>query len=395
MPDPWSEPPLGLLAELTHRCPLQCPYCSNPLELERATGELLTGEWLRVFEEAAALGVLQLHLSGGEPTLRKDLEALVAGARDLGLYTNLITSGVTLDRARIEALAEAGLDHVQLSFQGRSPDRADRIGGFRGGHEKKLLTARAVRAAGLPLTVNAVVHRQNIDEIPAMIGLALEVDAQRIEVAHVQYYGWALANRAALMPSPAQLEEATGVVEQARATLRGRLMIDYVIPDYYARRPKPCMGGWGRTALNVTPRGKVMPCHAAANFADLDFPSVRERSLRWIWQESAAFQRFRGTGWMAEPCRSCALKEVDFGGCRCQAMALTGDPHATDPACDLSPHHRALVAIAEAESAAAPPAFVYRRPRRELGSILPTADPELREAHVSDEQTDGRERQPA
>ncbi len=371
MADPWSEPPLGLLAELTHRCPLQCPYCSNPLELERAVGELETREWLRVFAEAATLGVLQLHLSGGEPALRRDLEALVAGARSEGLYTNLITSGVTLDRARIEALAAAGLDHVQLSFQGKSPDRADRVGGFKGGHERKLKTARAVRAAGLPLTVNAVVHRQNIDEIEAMIGLALEVDAQRIEVAHVQYYGWALANRAALMPSPAQLDEATGVVERARLALRGRLMIDYVIPDYYARRPKPCMGGWGRTVLNVTPKGKVMPCHAAGTFADLDFPSVRERPLRWIWQESPAFQRFRGTSWMAEPCRSCALQEADFGGCRCQAMALTGDPHATDPACDLSPHHQALFATAETESAMPPPAFVYRRPLREPPAFRP------------------------
>jgi pyrroloquinoline quinone biosynthesis protein E len=363
--EPWTEPPMGMLAELTHRCPLQCPYCSNPLELERASGELATAEWCRVLEEAAELGVLQLHLSGGEPTARADLEEIVAHARGLGLYTNLITAGVLLDERRIGALRDAGLEHVQLSFQAAEAGTADRVGGYRGGHAKKLATARAVRAAGLPLTLNAVVHRQNLDQLEAMVALALDLGAHRLEVAHVQYYGWALKNRAALMPTREQLEAATAVVERSRRELRGRLAIDYVIPDYWAKRPKPCMGGWGSNVLNVTPQGRVMPCHAAGSIPGLEFASVRERPLRWIWQESPAFQRFRGTDWLPEPCRSCALKEVDFGGCRCQALALTGDATATDPACELSPLHEALFAVARAESAAEPPPFVYRRPQRE------------------------------
>ena len=363
--EPWSEPPMGLLAELTHRCPLQCPYCSNPLELERAAGELDTGEWCRVLDEAADLGVLQVHLSGGEPTARNDLEQIVAHARGLGLYTNLITAGVLLDAARIASLRDAGLEHVQLSFQGAEPLVADRVGGYREGHRKKLVVARAIRAAGLPLTVNAVVHRQNLDQLQAMVDLAVDLDAHRLEVAHVQYYGWALLNRAALMPAREQLEAATAIVERARRELRGRLAIDYVIPDYWAKRPKPCMGGWGSTILNVTPQGKVMPCHAAASIPGLEFTSVRDRPLRWIWQESPAFQRFRGTDWLPEPCRSCALKEVDFGGCRCQALALTGDATATDPACELSPLHARMFSVARTESAAEPPPFVYRRPRRE------------------------------
>lgn len=362
--DPWTEPPMGLLAELTHRCPLQCPYCSNPLELERVTGELSTDEWCRVLDEAAGLGVLQIHLSGGEPTARADLEVIVAHARSLGLYTNLITAGVLLDARRIASLRAAGLEHVQLSLQAADAAVADRVGGYRDGHAKKLVVAREVRAAGLPLTVNAVVHRQNLDQLAAMIALAVDLGAHRLEVAHVQYYGWALLNRAALMPTRDQLESATAIVERSRRELRGRLAIDYVIPDYWAKRPKPCMGGWGSTILNVTPQGKVMPCHAAASIPGLEFSSVRDRSLRWIWQESPAFQRFRGTDWLPDPCRSCALKEVDFGGCRCQAMALAGDAALTDPACELSPLHAAMFTVARAESAAEPPPFVYRRPSR-------------------------------
>lgn len=360
--EPWTAPPMGLLAELTHRCPLQCPYCSNPVELERVGGELDTATWERVFGEAAQLGVLQLHLSGGEPTVRQDLEQLVRAARAAGLYTNLITSGVLLNQARVQALAEAGLDHVQLSLQGANPATADRVGHFKGGHAKKLALAGWVREAGLPLTINAVVHRQNLDELEGLIDLALQCDAHRIEVAHVQYYGWALANRAALMPTRAQLERATDIVEAARVQHAGRLLIDYVIPDYYARRPKPCMGGWGQTVLNVTPSGAVLPCHAAQSIKGLDFASVRDHDLRWIWQESEPFQRFRGTDWMPEPCRSCSFKEQDFGGCRCQAMALTGDARNTDPACEFSPHHDLLRLTAEDESAHEPPAFTYRRP---------------------------------
>jgi pyrroloquinoline quinone biosynthesis protein E len=363
MAEPWREPPLGLLAELTHACPLQCPYCSNPVELERRTGELATADWCRVLDEAAALGVLQIHLSGGEPTLRRDLEVIVAHARARELYTNLITAGVLLDRARIERLRDAGLEHVQLSLQGAAVATADRVAGYRG-HARKLEVAALVRAAGLPLTVNAVVHRQNLDELEGLIDLALELGAHRLEVAHVQYYGWALANRAALLPTRVQLETATATVEAARRRLRGRMVIDYVVPDYWARRPKPCVGGWGRAVIVVSPHGRVLPCHAAGSIPGLDFPSAHEHGLAWIWRESQAFQAFRGTSWMREPCRSCPLREVDHGGCRCQALALTGDPANADPACELSPFHPALVATAETETDAPPPPLLYRRPLR-------------------------------
>lgn len=363
------EPPIGLLAELTHRCPLQCPYCSNPLELVRARDELPAEVWCRVLDEAAELGVLQVHLSGGEPTLHAGLEAIVARCRALGLYSNLITAGVLLDAARIEALAAAGLDHVQLSVQDVDPANADRIGGHRGGHARKLEVARMVRAAGLPLTLNAVVHRQNLDRLEAVIDLAVALGAHRLEVAHTQYYGWALVNRAALMPSRAQIERASAVVADASARLRGRLVIDYVVPDYYARRPKPCLGGWGRQMLAVTPSGAVMPCHAAATIPGLVFATVQDKPLRWIWAESDAFRRFRGTEWLPEPCRSCERREIDFGGCRCQALALTGDPHATDPACELSPFHGAMTGLAERAAGQSSPPFVYRRPLKEAPPV--------------------------
>lgn len=355
------EPPLALLAELTHRCPLRCPYCSNPLQLHRAGEEMDTDAWVRVLEQAAELGVLQVHFSGGEPTVRKDLERLVARAEALGLYSNLITAGVLLDRRRLESLIECGLQHLQLSFQAAGVGLADRIGGFAGGHEKKLAVGRLVAELGLPLTVNAVMHRQNMDDLAAMIELAVGLGARRLEVAHVQYYGWALRNRAALMPTRAQLDAATALVAAARERLRGVLVIDYVIPDYYARRPKSCMGGWGRRFLNVTPAGKVLPCHAAETIPGLAFDSVRDRPLAEIWRDSEAFRRFRGTGWMPEPCRSCDRREIDWGGCRCQAFALTGEAAATDPACELAPDHDAMLGFAAAESEARVPAFVYRR----------------------------------
>jgi PqqA peptide cyclase len=355
--------PVSLLVEITHRCPLQCPYCSNPLALEKAGVELDTATWLRVLEEAAELGVLQVAFSGGEPTLRRDLEDLIARAAGLGLYSNLITAGVLLDEARLNALIEAGLDHLQLSVQDAEPGNADRIGGYRGGHAKKLRLAELVRAAGIPLTVNAVVHRQNVDNLEAIIELAEACGAKRLEVAHVQYYGWALVNRAALMPTREQTERSIAMIEAAKERLKGVLAFDYVIPDYYARFPKPCMGGWAKQNLNVTPSGKVLPCHAAETITTLEFDNVKDRPLAEIWYEGAAFNAFRGTDWMAEPCRSCPRKTVDFGGCRCQAFALTGDARATDPACSLSPLHWDLVATAEREAKAPPPAFVYRKPQ--------------------------------
>jgi PqqA peptide cyclase len=355
------EPPMGLLAELTHRCPLQCPYCSNPLELERATGELDTATWLRVLDEAAGLGVLQVHLSGCEPTARRDLPELVRRAAMLQLYSNLITSGVLLDERLLGELAEAGLDHVQLSFQDVETASAERIGGMVGAQAKKRTAAALIQRAGLPLTLNFVIHRQNADHLPAMIALGAELGAERIEVAHVQYYGWGLVNRDVLLPSRDQLDAATAEVEAARVRFKGRMVIDYVTPDYYAERPKACMGGWGRRFMNVTPAGKVLPCHAAETLPGLSFPSVREYSLAAIWHGSPAFERYRGTGWMAEPCRGCDRREIDWGGCRCQALALTGDAGKTDPACALSPDHGVMQAAVAAADRAATSDFVYRR----------------------------------
>jgi pyrroloquinoline quinone biosynthesis protein E len=353
-------PPLALLAELTHRCPLQCPYCSNPLALERASEELETEVWQRVLREAAALGCLQVHFSGGEPTARRDLEALVKQAAACGLYSNLITSGVLLDDLRLERLVDAGLEHVQLSFQDATSGGADRIAGF-AGHRKKLDVAAWIRAAGLPLTANFVVHRQNLANLESMIALGTELGAERIEIAHVQYYGWALRNRAALLPTRDDLRRATAVVEAERARLNGTVIIDYVVPDYYAKRPKACMGGWGRQFLNVTPSGNVLPCHAAESIAGLAFDNVRARGLAEIWENSEAFNRFRGLSWMPEPCRSCERAAIDWGGCRCQAFALTGDAARTDPACALTADHGILEDIAATESVRTPDALIYRR----------------------------------
>jgi PqqA peptide cyclase len=365
------EPPLALLAELTHRCPLRCPYCSNPLELSRASAELDTATWKRVLAEAAGLGVLQVHFSGGEPLVRRDLAELVRHAADVGLYGNLITSGIRLDSDRLAGLVEAGLEHVQLSFQDADMVSGDRIAGLAGAQEVKRAAARLVRDAGLPLTVNAVVHRQNLDRLGEIIELAVSLGADRLEVAHVQYYGWALRNRAALLPSRDQLDAATATVEVARARLAGVMVIDYVLPDYYAHRPRACMGGWGRRFMNVSPAGKVLPCHAAETLTDLDFPNVAEESLSEIWYHSPAFERFRGTEWMPEPCRSCERREIDWGGCRCQAFALTGDAVRTDPACALSPDHE-LLSGAQGEAQAAAPGFIYRQ-----HSAAPPRLPEL------------------
>jgi len=354
-------PPLAALLELTHRCPLQCPYCSNPLELERVAHELTTESWLDVIDQLADLGILQVHLSGGEPTVRRDLPDIIRRTTERGIYNNLITSGVAIDRARFFALVTAGLDHVQLSFQDAEPASAAHISHVSDVQEKKLAFAGWVREAGLPLTVNAVMHRQNIDHIDAMIELAIELQAARLEVAHVQYYGWALANRNALMPSRAQLDATTAAVSQAREKYRGRLVIDYVVPDYYAQQPKACMGGWARQFINITPSGKVLPCHAAETITDLDFPRATQQSLRAIWYQSPAFQRFRGTAWMPEPCRSCDQREIDWGGCRCQALAIAGRASATDPACARSPLHQHMQALA-AQAAGSPLVpFRYRR----------------------------------
>jgi pyrroloquinoline quinone biosynthesis protein E len=350
--------PLGLLAELTHRCPLGCPYCSNPLALDSRLDELDTGTWVRVFGEAAALGVLQVHLSGGEPGARRDLVDITAGAHGAGLYTNLITSAVGVTERTLGALAAAGLDHVQISIQDSEPSSADHIAGYAGAFARKRALAGEVVRLGLPLTVNAVMHRANIDRIGEMVDLALSLGAARVEIAHVQYYGWALKNRAMLMPTREQVERAAAAVEDLRARHHGRIVIDAVVPDYYARYPKPCVGGWGRRSLNVTPAGKVLPCHAAESIPGLEFWNVREHSLADIWANSPAFNAFRGTTWMKAPCASCPRREQDFGGCRCQAFALTGNAAATDPVCQLAPDH-ARVAELAAIRVDAP--YVYRR----------------------------------
>jgi pyrroloquinoline quinone biosynthesis protein E len=352
--------PVAVLLEVTHRCPLQCPYCSNPVELDKPKSELSTEEWVRVLHEMPDLGILQVHFSGGEPMARKDIVELVQAATDAGLYSNLITSGVTLTRERLDALADAGLSHVQISFQANDPALANRVGGYKNGHAKKLEAAKWTREAGLPLTVNAVMHRQNLHELPDMIDMAVEMGAHRIEVANVQYYGWALKNRAALMPTMAQIEACNRVVAEAEERLKGILAIDYVVPDYYAVRPKTCMGGWGRQFFNISPAGRVLPCHAAESITGLEFDSVRDHSLGWIWDHSPALNLYRGTDWMPEPCQSCDFKEEDFGGCRCQAFALTGDAANTDPACSFSPHHDAIFKTAETEAETGETRFIYR-----------------------------------
>jgi pyrroloquinoline quinone biosynthesis protein E len=353
--------PIGLLAELTHRCPLQCPYCSNPLDMVRSNEELTTAQWQDVLRQAAKLGVLQLHLSGGEPCVRQDLEDILATGIEAGLYTNLITSGVTLTRERLAGLAKIGLDHVQLSIQDTDAANAERISGYKGGAEKKREVARWVKELDLPLTINAVMHRQNLKSLPSLIDYAVEVGAQRIEVAHTQYYAWALKNRAALIPTRAEFMDSMRYVEEAKERLKGILVFDVVVHDYYAKRPKPCMSGWGRSLIDITPAGKVLPCHASESLPGMTFDNVKDKPLADIWFAGDAFQKFRGTGWMQEPCKSCDRREVDWGGCRCQAFQFTGDMCATDPTCHLSSKHEDFAAIAERESAEPPPPFIYRR----------------------------------
>jgi pyrroloquinoline quinone biosynthesis protein E len=352
----------GILAELTYRCPLHCPYCSNPLDLGDSSDELTLDEWRRVLTEGRALGALQLHLSGGEPLQRRDLLAIVAHARSLGYYTNLITSALALTQTQVTRLRDVGLDHVQISIQAADAVLSNRLAGTPS-FARKRAAARTVKALGLPLTLNFVLHRQNVDSVPAIIALAENLGADRLELANTQYYGWALLNQGALLPTAEQLQRAERVVREARIRLAERMEIIYVVADYYGRYPKPCMHGWGRQQLTVTPYGAVLPCPAANQITGLAIEHVRQRSLSWIWSESDTFNRFRGDEWMPEPCRSCPRKALDFGGCRCQAFLLTGDASATDPVCLLSPH-RAVVQAAIAERSADPvtPDFIYRVP---------------------------------
>jgi pyrroloquinoline quinone biosynthesis protein E len=340
--------PFLLIAELTYKCPLHCPYCSNPLGIGGATyrDELATEDWTRAIAEAAELGVLQLALTGGEPLVRRDVEELARASREVGVYSSLITAGTPFTRKRAHALREAGLDHVQVSIQDSDPIESDRIAGTRS-YSKKIEAAKLARELDFPLTINVVLHRQNLDRIEAIIDLAEQLGAARLELANTQYQGWAAINMAGLMPTHEQLAAGEAAVIRARDRLGSAMQILWVLPDYYEEYPKPCMGGWGHDAILIAPNGDVLPCQAASSIPEMAFDNIRERPLREIWFESDAFQRFRGTDWMPEPCRSCPLdrQEIDFGGCRCQALALTGAASNVDPVCKFSPHH-AIVADA-------------------------------------------------
>lgn len=338
-------PPWGLLAELTHACPLHCGYCSNPLELTRRSQELNGSQWVDVLHQAADLGVLQVHLSGGEPLLRKDLELIVTGAEEAGLYSQLVTSGSGLDADRLRALRTAGLRSVQLSVQHSDPATSDLIAGSRAFAAKESAAA-LVKEAGLPLGVNAVLHRHNLDAVDGLVELALRWGADRVELANTQFYGWGLLNRKELMPGRDQLARAVESVRTWRKRLAGTLEIVWVAPDYFDGVAKPCMGGWGAVSLTVAPDGTALPCPAAATLPGLDPANVKDHPLRWIWEKSTAFNLYRGTDWMPSPCRTCDRRDQDFGGCRCQAYALTGDAARTDPACSLSPDHAMLTSLA-------------------------------------------------
>jgi pyrroloquinoline quinone biosynthesis protein E len=371
MPETTIKGPLWLLAELTYVCPLQCPYCSNPLELTTRNAELDTASWKRVLGEARELGALQLGLSGGEPLLRPDLDQIAAHARQLGYYSNLITSGVGMDAARVHALKQAGVDHIQLSFQSPEQQLNDYIAGTKA-YAHKLDMARAVKANGFPMVLCFVVYRDNIGQIGQMLELAQELEADYVELATVQYYGWAHLNRQRLLPTLHQVREAEREAKAWQERPGSRMKVYFVVPDYYENRPKPCMNGWGSVFLTVTPDGRALPCHAAGQLPGLDFPNVRDVSVEQAWFHSEGFNRYRGHGWMKEPCRSCDEKDQDFGGCRCQAFQFTGDPANADPVCAKSPQ-RPLVDEVLRRAAAAPneSPLVFRNPRtaRKLAQV--------------------------
>ena len=363
--NPPAPSPLALIAEVTHRCPLRCVYCSNPMELKPRADELSTEAWSRVLREAAEAGVLQVDFTGGEPLARPDLADLVRAARSAGLYVSLITSGLPLDETRLDSLLEAGLDHIQLSFQGGRQESADEIAGAKA-HAHKLRLLDWLRRRRVALTLNFVIHRHNIDQLEEMLALGESSGAGRMEFANVQYYGWAWANRGSLLPTRDQLNRSVELLRRAEERLRGRIRLEFVVPDYYARYPKACMGGWGSKFMLITPDGQALPCHAAQVIPGLRFDNVANRSLREIWEKSEAFRKFRGEEWMPEPCKSCDRREQDFGGCRCQAFLLTGDAAATDPVCTLSPHRSQVDAIlapvnGSVASSLASPDWLYRR----------------------------------
>ena len=353
-------PPLALVAELTHRCPLHCVYCSNPLELARREQELSTAAWVEVLRQAGELGVLQVDFTGGEPLARRDLAELIHAARGAGLYASLITSGIPLEEKRLEELVGSGLDHLQLSFQDAHEKSANEFAGAQA-HAQKLRVAKWAKRQRIALTLNFVIHRRNLDQLEEMLALTEEISPSRVEFAHVQYYGWAFANRERLLPTRQQLDRSLEILKRAEEELRGRIRVEYVVPDYYAKYPKACMGGWGRKVLLITPAGEVLPCHAAKILPGMKFENVQAQPLRRIWEESESFQKFRGEDWMPEPCRSCDRRTQDFGGCRCQAFLLAGDAAATDPVCSLSPR-RTIVDEILAQVNAAPTAVTLTKP---------------------------------
>jgi pyrroloquinoline quinone biosynthesis protein E len=340
-------PPLWLNAELTYRCPLHCVFCYNPTNYAEHGPELETAEWIRVLREARELGAVQLGLSGGEPLVREDLEEVIREASRAGYYVNLITSGVGLTEARIAAFKQAGLNHIQLSFQDSTRELNDFLSSTRT-FELKRRVAGLIKRYEYPMVLNVVLHRLNIEHTAKILELAQALGADYVELANTQYYGWAFDNRAHLLPDREQVERAESAVHAFRAAHTGEMQIYFVVPDYHATRPKRCVNGWGTTFLNITPDGFALPCHAARVLPGLSFPNVRELSVREIWQDSAAFNRYRGTGWMSEPCRSCPEREQDLGGCRCQAFLVTGNPDTTDPVCELAPEHALITAQVEA-----------------------------------------------
>jgi pyrroloquinoline quinone biosynthesis protein E len=370
-PNDGIGPPLWLLAELTYRCPLHCVFCYNPVDFARDETELSTADWLRVLGEARALGAVQCGFSGGEPLQRDDLELLVAEARGLGYYTNLLTSGIGLNEERIARLKQAGLDHIQLSFQDSTREVNDFLSSTRT-FDLKRKAAALIKAHGYPMVMNCVIHRMNIDHIDRIIEFAVELDAEYLELANTQFYSWAHINRDHLLPTREQLQHAEAATNRWREQLGTRMKIFFVVPDYYETRPKKCMNGWGNVFLTIIPDGTALPCHTARMLPGLEFPNVRDMSVRDIWYTSEGFNRYRGTGWMKEPCRSCPEREKDLGGCRCQAYMLANDPAMADPVCDKSPHHGVIVDIVEkaqaprVEAEAMPLVFRNRKESKEL-----------------------------
>lgn len=360
---PTPGPPLWLLAELTYRCPLHCVFCFNPIDFAQQSEELTTEDWLRVLRQGRELGAVQLGLSGGEPLVRDDLEAIVAEGHRLGYYTNLLTSGVGLSASRAEALKAAGLDHVQLSFQDSTREMNDFLSHTKT-FELKSRVARLIKEQGWPMVMNVVIHRMNIDHIDRIIGMAAELGAEYLELANTQYYSWAFLNRDQLLPTRDQLKRAEEITDAWRARMGDRMRIFFVAPDYHEGKVKKCVNGWGSTLMSIAPDGTALPCHTAKMLPGLQFPNVRDHGLREIWFDSEGFNRYRGTGWMKEPCASCEFKEIDLGGCRCQAYLIAQDPAMADPVCIKSPHHHLVEeAVLRAQTdSAAPEARVTEHP---------------------------------